>query len=108
MTCEKPEMRGAVKLASIDATMRRLALLIAALAACSEDDLGAVPPTGAADDRIAPGAVAGRICATESGVGSGTGYWLAGALVQIGDSDTTSDSEGRFRLDGIPAGPHTL
>lgn len=59
-----------------------------------------------------PGTVTGRICAVESQIGSGEGYWLAGARVYVKDGatvvETTTDANGHFTLTGVPAGQRTL
>ena len=61
---------------------------------------------------VDPTHVQGRICATDEGIGSGQGYWLAGATVSttVGPDifTTTTDVDGFFRLDGVPVGNHTL
>lgn len=58
------------------------------------------------------GVIEGRICASEAGIGSGQGYWLAGATVSIvigtDTYETTTDATGNFRLEGVPQGEHTL
>ncbi|MBI5508559.1 MAG: carboxypeptidase regulatory-like domain-containing protein [Deltaproteobacteria bacterium] len=62
--------------------------------------------------QVGSGIVTGRICATEDGVGSGEGYWLADArvYVTVGAAvyETTTDDNGLFTLNGVPAGARTL
>ena len=60
----------------------------------------------------ATGTITGRICALESQIGSGEGYYLAAATVTVDAGGTvyttTSDAEGYFTLAGVPAGTQTL
>ena len=48
------------------------------------------------------GAVAGRVCAPDGST------WLAAADVSVADVATTTDADGRFLLDDVPAGAQTL
>jgi hypothetical protein len=61
---------------------------------------------------IGTGIVTGRICASEDGIGTGEGYWLTGARVYItvGGTvyETTTDQNGSFTLNSVPAGSQTL
>ncbi|OGQ14014.1 MAG: hypothetical protein A2138_21925 [Deltaproteobacteria bacterium RBG_16_71_12] len=92
--------------------MKRLALLLSALA-CSSCDCGLEPldqipePPAPEPEPEAFGAIAGRVCGPD-GV-----TWLAVASVWIEPAgaarlSTTSDGEGRYRLDGVPVGPQAL
>ena len=61
---------------------------------------------------VGTGIVTGRICATDEGIGSGEGYWLTGArvYVTVGTDvyETTTDENGAFTLNAVPAGSQTL
>lgn len=94
--------------------MKRLALLLSALAFsscdCGLEPLDQIPDPPAPEPEPVPeafGAVAGRVCGPD-GV-----TWLAVASVWIEPEgaarmSTTSDGEGRYRLDGVPVGQQTL
>ena len=77
---------------------------------CGLEPLDQIPEPPAPEPAPEPepfGAVAGRVCGPD-GV-----TWLAVASVWIEPSGaarltTTSDGDGRFRLDGVPTGPQTL
>ncbi|MBI1945655.1 MAG: carboxypeptidase regulatory-like domain-containing protein [Deltaproteobacteria bacterium] len=94
--------------------MKRLLPLCLALAFsgcdCGLEPLDQIPDPPAPEPTPEPdpfGAVAGRVCGPD-GV-----TWLSAASVWIepeGEArlSTTSDGEGNYRLDGVPAGPQTL
>lgn len=76
--------------------------------ACGNDRLDTIPPTGFIDT----GSVQGRICATEDGIGSGQGFYLADATVTVTVGTTTwtttTDMDGNFRIESLPVGTHML
>lgn len=63
-------------------------------------------PNGTVPDGVPTGGVSGRICAPN------TNTWVAGAMVSVthdyGATATFTDGGGRFLLEGLPVGIHTV
>lgn len=73
---------------------------------CGDDPPDPFEPTDPTNPQPLAGNVAGRVCAPDGET------WLAGAHVWIVVNnvryDTVTDGEGSWRLEGVPAGTHTL
>jgi hypothetical protein len=99
--------------------MKRFAVALAVLSVsscnCGHQGLVGIPPdpkTCATDPSLCevgkPGSISGRVCAGDGST------WLAGATVWVAGAGedpritTTSDADGRWKLDNVPAGTVTV